>query len=379
METAADAQSSNHGGSQGPAADDLGELFEKLDLHEEELDDVVIEEEVPDLLEEIRWLSLAKVHTTKNFSQAAFFRDMRAAWNTTQPVRFRPIGQKLFVVQASCLGDWACMMFQGLWLFRNLAVLLAPYDGFMNSDEVLKIHMTIWLQIHKPPDGYCRKDMVEKLLKNAGEVLEVRITGNSRNDYIYVCVKHDVRKLLTKFVSVVKSKVRKVYAARYEKLARFCKVCGVIGHEHNEYGNGVFAEKDLKFGDYLYDEPPVRARPDWEPSRVDTKVSPDLKGAKPLSKKDDPTVDGGLNHTATSLVKLPNMADMELDRSSRRHLNLDDISEVKTGAANAVNGGNLLLLTDSKADKIADDASPCSSTGSKHAKHDSEDSGSTNL
>lgn len=77
MASASDAQSSTNARSQGAPPGDLGDFFEKLDLH----DDVVVEDEVPDLQEGVRWLALARVHTSKNFSQAAFFRDMIAAWN----------------------------------------------------------------------------------------------------------------------------------------------------------------------------------------------------------------------------------------------------------------------------------------------------------
>ena len=50
---------------------------------------------------------------------------------------------------------------------------------------------------------------------------------------------------------------------RYDKLARFCKYCGLIGHDHKECGSGVHEEKELKFGDWLYADMPNRARTDY--------------------------------------------------------------------------------------------------------------------
>lgn len=77
-------------------------------------------------------------------------------------------------------------MEKGPWLFRNLVVLLQPYDGFSKAEEIEIFHMPIWLQIHKLPDGYCKNNLVEKLIKKAGEVLEIQLQGNSRGDYIRV-------------------------------------------------------------------------------------------------------------------------------------------------------------------------------------------------
>ncbi|XBI42001.1 hypothetical protein VPH35_126394 [Triticum aestivum] len=345
MAAASDAFSATNHGSQGRVDHDLGDFFDKLDLHEEEFEDVVVEEEAPELLEEIRWLALARVHTRRNFSQSAFYKDMRAAWNCAQAVRFRPIGPNLF----------ERIMSQGPWLFRNMAVPLTPYDGFSNAEEVPIVHMPIWLQIHKLPDGYCRQDLIAKLLRSVGEVLETRITGNSRGDYVRVRVQHDIRKPLTKFVSIVKGKTRNIYA-------------------HKECGDGVFLEKDLKFGDYLYADPPVRVRSDWEPSRGERKINNDLMVPKSAACKGEAMADGELKDTASSPLKSPSSLDMDLDKSSRKRLNMDVVLVTPPAAASTTPAGKVLLITDAKV--AADSVSTNNSTGSKRAKMDGENSNS---
>ncbi|KAE8772657.1 protein transport protein sec24 [Hordeum vulgare] len=253
-------------------------------------------------------------------------------------------------------------MSQGPWLFRNMAVIFAPYDGYSEAMDVLMVHMPIWLQIHKLPDGYCRVDVVEKLLRSSGEILETRIAGNSRGDYIRVRVKHDVRKPLTKFVSIVKGKVRSVYAVRYEKLARFCKACGIIGHDHKECGNGVYVESDLKFGDYLYADPSGKFKSDWEPSRPDKPV-PVSPAAKVPTDKGVAAIDRELKDTASSPVKKDTSLAMEVDKSARKRL-LVEQDEVVVHAQE----GKLLLLTDGK--EAANLESPATNSDSKRAKKD---------
>ncbi|KAE8775541.1 hypothetical protein D1007_51932 [Hordeum vulgare] len=136
MASPSDANSVASGGAVTAASHDLEDFFDQLDLSDEEFNDVEIDEEDQGIHNSVRWLALARVHTEKNFSQAAFYKDTRAAWNLAQEVRFRPVGLNRFVFQASCLGDWERIMRRGPWLFRNMAVLLRPYDGFSRTEEV---------------------------------------------------------------------------------------------------------------------------------------------------------------------------------------------------------------------------------------------------
>lgn len=106
---------------------------------------MVIGEEGPVINDRVRWMALARVHTENTFSQASFFRDMRAAWNPTQEVRFRSLRANLFVVHATCLGHWERIMHQGPWIFRYWAILLHPYDGFSKAEDIQMVHMPIWL------------------------------------------------------------------------------------------------------------------------------------------------------------------------------------------------------------------------------------------
>ena len=63
---------------------------------EAELD---LSEEMDELINEMRWLVLFKVHRPKSFSHATVFGDMHFAWKTTQEVTFKINGENLFLAQ----------------------------------------------------------------------------------------------------------------------------------------------------------------------------------------------------------------------------------------------------------------------------------------
>ncbi|KAE8809476.1 hypothetical protein D1007_13895 [Hordeum vulgare] len=245
------------GNSQGKE-DDLGDFFEKLDLHQDEFDDVVVEEEAHELLEEIRWIALTTVHTSKLFSQSAFYKDMRAAWNCSRQVRFRPIGPNLFVVQVYCLGDWDRIMQQGPWLFRNMVV------------------------------------------------------------------------------------------------------CCLLRHDHKECGDGVFVEKDLKFGAYLYADQPVHARSE--------RVYPqDNKTPLNSAAVTQETTPQGIVHEQQnpSPLMMDQLSDMELDKLSQKRLMDTKAAAILDAEEDISPGDGIMLLTDKPLDALEE---PTVAGCSKRAK-----------
>ncbi|KAM0913347.1 hypothetical protein ACQ4PT_012207 [Festuca glaucescens] len=105
--------------SEQPLGRGVDDLFDRLELGEEDFDDLIIEEVDVDIIENTRWLAVARVHC-----------------------------------------DWEKVVEKGPWLFREWAVIIAPYDGFSDPTEVALELMPIWIQIHKIPEAF-RKEPVE--------------------------------------------------------------------------------------------------------------------------------------------------------------------------------------------------------------------------
>jgi hypothetical protein len=171
-------------------------------------------------------------------------------------------------------------------------------------------------------------------------------SGAFRGDYIRFRVKHDVRMPLTRFVSISLGGKRYMYAVKYEKLGQVCYACGLIGHDSKECGLGIYEEKNLKYGDWIYANPAGRGRGlgnrgggrgsnggrmgfndgvgrgrggfgeglgGGHAAYVDWREHPEKKGNMAAEDKD-------LADTATSPIKTKDIIMSEVDKNAKRRL-----------------------------------------------------------
>lgn len=232
----------------------LEDRFEGLHLCGEEEIDLDFSDELEDLVKEIRWLAIFKVHTTRQFSHSALFNAMRTAWTSAQQVFFKPKGANIFIAQFSCLGDWRRVMDGGPWLFRNAAVIIQEYDGFSNVNDYKLDKIPVWARIEGVPDGLMRKkELAEKVARKVGEPpITVMVNEGFINTskYLRARVFLDVHVPLVRFVPIT-LKERKKYPVYYEKLPDFCFLCGLMGHLVEECGDGVHDPSVCEWGDWI--------------------------------------------------------------------------------------------------------------------------------
>ena len=229
--------------------DDLQEMMKQLGIEDTDLSDVIYEEVCPEpVADSIRWLAIGRVHTTKEFGDFWFYKNMRSAWDLAQDVRFRSLGDGLYTMQFSCLGDWDKVMEGGPWTFRGNPVLMAAYDGFTRPSSIDLNSFKIWMQIIDLPDGF--EPLVTTLAGTAGEFYSLDNRGRDvAGNFYHVRIVLDVRHKLKNHVSVVRKKKRHIFRVKYERLPDWCALCGMIGHLHTEHGDGVHPVSALFFKD----------------------------------------------------------------------------------------------------------------------------------
>jgi hypothetical protein len=249
---ASSAASQTREGSGSKKEEQLGDLLQRLGIDEDEIDDLVFEEEADAPKDGIKWMALVKVHSMNFFSPQTFEQHMRVAWSPAREVKFRSLENNLFTIQCYCLGDWLKITKGGPWLFRQNAVTVEEYDGLSSPDSVDLNYLSVWVQVHKLPDGYRGESLVKNLIeRKVGSEAEVDKTPHGLGDFIRVRVKLDLRKPLARFVSISRAGHREFFKIQFEKIPKFCGACGMVGHTHLECGTGEHEKSKLKWGDFL--------------------------------------------------------------------------------------------------------------------------------
>ncbi|XP_051211719.1 uncharacterized protein At4g02000-like [Lolium perenne] len=241
-------------GRSGGKEGEIDDMLSHLELNDEELDDVVVDvEAAKEYRKTARWLAIGKVQTSRSFSSEALFEKMKSVWSLAKDPVCREVGDNLFLFQMYCLADWKKVVHQGPWTFRGWGLLVEDYDGLGDPAEFVFSGLFVWAQIHGIPELYRKEEVVDDLARRIGKVKEVQMVPKLffEGNYVRLRVRIEVAKPLLRFVSLTTPEGKKRLAVKYEKMPFFCKRCGLIGHDHEECGDGVWEEKQLQYGTWM--------------------------------------------------------------------------------------------------------------------------------
>lgn len=248
---AAEAGSSSAGWS----GKKLEEMLQHLDFKDDELDDVIVgEEDTKKYAADARWLAIGKVNTTRQFSSSSMFETMKSIWGLAQVPKYREAGENLYIFQMFCLGDWKKVVHGGPWLFRGMGMLIEDYDGKQDPESFVFDGLYVWAQIHGIPELYRKIEVVDQLARRIGRVKEAQLSPRLfyEGDYVRVRARILVSKPLTRVIPLtVTGEGRKLLQVKYEKIPYFCQICGLMGHNHEECGDGVWEAKDKQWGGWM--------------------------------------------------------------------------------------------------------------------------------
>jgi hypothetical protein len=199
-------------------------------------------------------MAVMRLLSAKPFSATSLEKTMKFVWAPAQTVTFHAMEGNRFLVQANCLGDLQRIIEQGPWIFRDHGMLIEKYDGSCKAPSVELNRIHAWVQIHDVPELYRKKHIITDVAEKVGEVITVDMHGG---DYVRVRVWLDVMKELRRFVAITpKGEKPVVMRVKFEKVPRYCNVCGHIDHVNEECGSSVHPPAAEVFGTWMLADTP---------------------------------------------------------------------------------------------------------------------------
>jgi hypothetical protein len=147
------------------------------------------------------------------------------------------------------------------------------------------------VRVYDLPTGFRTKNIGRQIGNKIGQFLMVDLEDEKSGwrDYLRMRIKIDVEKPLTRIVYVSMGENRKRLSFRigYEKLPKFCAVCGLMGHSDTECGDGVHDKEAYQYGDWLIASPERKGRikGNRSSSSADTRGSDSKEFDKSLTPK----------------------------------------------------------------------------------------------
>jgi hypothetical protein len=129
-----------------------------------------------------------------------------------------------------------------------MMVDIAKYDGMVEPASVSLDHVVVHAQIHSILELYRDQTIVDQLAWRIGKVKSAEMSPWCWYEEGYVRVKMniDVNKPLIRFVTFnMGGAGRKMLHVKYDKIGYFCDVCGILGHDMEECGDGVHGQEAI--------------------------------------------------------------------------------------------------------------------------------------
>ena len=106
--------------------------------------------------------------------------------------------------------------------------------------------LELWMQVHDLPNGFY--PLIKALAKKVGEFVYAEPKSHDFEGNFYrVRIKINVFKPLKNAVSLVHKDERQIFKVKYERLPDWCAICGHLGHQFKEHGDGIHPKSALVF------------------------------------------------------------------------------------------------------------------------------------
>ncbi|KAL5556377.1 hypothetical protein UlMin_038613 [Ulmus minor] len=149
------------------------------------------------------------------------------------------IGNNIFILEFSSLGDQKQILSNGPWfLFKNL-VLFTEISEFSKISSLQFNMLELWVQVQNVSLACMNRDCSEVIGNKIGRLIEVAVgdDGECWGKYLQLRVLLDITKPLKRLVRIClrEGESPEMLLLQYERLPSFCHRCEIIGHHVREF------------------------------------------------------------------------------------------------------------------------------------------------
>ncbi|XP_016727842.1 uncharacterized protein [Gossypium hirsutum] len=213
--------------------EDISILLAKLSFSEEEKKRVVSKKANKDNSKGYEHWAIGKLMTQEKVNKEAMYRVFKSLWYTKEEVNFVALKDGGILVKFCNEDDRKKILNLSPWLFDQCLFNMVPYSKDKTMEEYDFNHTPFWVRIANIPMEYMDRDMAMEVGSAIGEVLAIdwRDRDGGWTEYMRIRINIDINKPLQRVVYFTNHGGEEfVCSIRYEKLPRFCYICGLIGH-----------------------------------------------------------------------------------------------------------------------------------------------------
>jgi hypothetical protein len=205
-----------------------------------------------------QFVILGRFLSVRGYSFMGLFDAMKNAWRLTYAPDVKRLRDNRFLIELRSEGDKNYVLQGGPWIYRGDPLLVADYDGKLRPSDVVLNWMPIWIQIEDMPLNLMNEGTGQILGSNVGKVVAVGRDSKGRfwDDHMRIRVLLPVDKALTRWLKVKDEKTGDTLRlhVKYERIPKFCRYCGHVGHVEKDC---LLPEKERKvrFGLHLRASP----------------------------------------------------------------------------------------------------------------------------
>jgi hypothetical protein len=161
---------------------------------------------------------------------------MALVWNFASPLAIEMLAQNKFLFTVPLQSHVDHIMNQGPWNIRGSLLLLQPWSSNLTLEEI-ELHICPFLvQLHGLPMQNMTTQNAIRIGKAIGSVFEVENCDNKGiicRQYLQVKVELNTSLPLIPRFHIPRNDKESLWVSfKYERLADYCTLCGLIGHKN---------------------------------------------------------------------------------------------------------------------------------------------------